>query len=131
MGNWRRIFHNGSIIRAVEHRADEHALGASAYTDANIPDIYLGFDWFVDDINKFHDGEGAIPWEAISVTNPEAAKEQRQIGVDGTITIAARQHAKNATRGAQGRLDELTDKLQNDTISDAELRELLKLERGL
>ena len=124
MGQWRRVIHNEAEIVSVEHRADEHKLGAAAYTNDNLPLEHVGLDWFVQDVAIFDDNEGVVPWDALSVTNDTVI-------VDVTIRDTKRQATKDRTRGAGGELDALEAKLADNTITDAEIRVLLRIERGL
>lgn len=131
MGQWRRVVHNGSQLISVEHRADEYELGAAAYTNDNLIPKHIGLSWFVQDIAVFDDAEGLIPWEALSVSNPSAPSDQRTVSIDVGISDSERQKIKDQTRGAGGMRDSLELKLRDNTITDAEIRDLLRLERGL
>lgn len=67
MGQWRRVFYNGSVLIAVEHRADESTLGTNAYTDANVPSRWSGVTWFISPVSAFWTGGVIRPWASLSV----------------------------------------------------------------
>jgi len=131
MGDWRRVIHNGNQIVSVEHRADEYQLGAAAYTNANLPSIHAGKDWFIQDVSVFDDAEGVVPWDALSISNPTDIPSRRAVLVDSSIRDSYSQRTKDDTKGAGGRLDTLHQKLRDSSISDSERDEMLRLERGL
>lgn len=131
---WVRVFHklDGEIV-ARDHRADEPVSGSDVYTDGNVPPTFSGLDWFVCDIQDFYEGEGEeeerkeVPWGTASVTNAGLSRGLRGVLVD-TAGVAAVRKAQD-TREA--RLAALQAKLVDGTATTADMRELMRLERGL
>ncbi len=116
-------------VLAIEHRFDEKTLGATAYTDANRLAPHEADPWFVTDVNNRFDPEGdKIPVEFSDVddTNPADLRINTNPG-----WAAEKADRRDRRRGAGGRRDVLLQKLADDTITDAEQRELMRLERGL
>jgi hypothetical protein len=127
-----RVYHklNGEVV-AREYRADEPDLGSGAYTDENVLPAHEGTDWLVCDVEEFLEGEGAkreeIPWGTAEITNPGLARGLRAILLD-TEAIA---QVKVEAKGKADRMGVLKDKLVDDTATIANMRELMRLERGL
>lgn len=118
-----RIYYRpDGTVRRREHRADE------TYTAANVHPDMAGLDWIVTDIANSYDANGEIPFEALRVTGPAGGEA---LGADSTEAARIRQQWHDRKVGTGGRRDELLGKLAADTITDAEQRELLRLERGL
>ncbi len=113
-----RVFHDGTKVVAIEHRVDE------TYTAENRHGNHQDYSALVVDAADLSDAEGPIPFEALI---PGGSG----VGVDTVKRDAVRQAQKDRTVGAGGRLDTLRQKLADDAITDAELRELLRLSRGL
>jgi hypothetical protein len=111
----RIYYHPDGSIRRTEHRRDE------IYTveNANLADC----DWIVVDNISLYDAEGIVPLGAIRI-------------VDDTVTIVAanaaaeRQRIRERETGTP-RLNALLAKLRGDAITTAEIRELMRLERGM
>jgi hypothetical protein len=123
-----RVFHKpDGAIQAREHRVDEAALGSAAYTNDNVPPVYVGLDWFVCDIRDFYDDEGEVPWETAIVTNAGLARGLRGVQQD-TGAIATHLAGEKAKADKMGVLQA---KLTADTATVGDIRELMRLERGL
>tara|TARA_Y100000310_G_scaffold117032_2_gene115716 strand:- start:1374 stop:1769 length:396 start_codon:yes stop_codon:yes gene_type:complete len=129
---WVRVYHklDGEVV-ARERRADEWRLGAGAYTDENVVPAHAGLDWLVCDIEDFYEGEGdareEVPWGTASITNAGLSRGQRAVQQDSGAIATAKADAK--TKG--DRKKALDAKLVADTATAAEMRELMRIERGL
>jgi len=117
-----RIWHRGETVVGIESRYDE------TYTEDNRPPDYLADTWIEADSRGLNDADGVIPMESLRVRTVDA---KLTLTVDAAQKDSIRQDAKDRTRGAGGRVDVLEQRLADDTITDAEQRELLRLERGL
>ena len=94
-------------------------------------------DWFLQDEDvEYPAGEAKVdanwmPLEVWSCPNPQAPRNQRVCAFDGVKLAAIREKRKNRAVGAGGRIDALRAKLVADTITEGEIREMLRLERNL
>ena len=79
------------------------------------------------DIEDFYDDEKEVPWGTATVTNPGLGRSQRGVLVDATAVAAV----KEAKDTKESRLAALKAKLADDTATTADMRELMRLERGL
>lgn len=127
MGNSRRVFHDGALVKGIEHRADEDVLGAASYTAANVPLPLQPYRWFTTAIAEFSDGVGLIPLDALSVGNAAGPPSLRIIAIDPVVRDQRRQEHKDATLGEGGRMDALHARLNAGTITLTEMAELLTL----
>jgi hypothetical protein len=119
-----RVYYRGARVIAVEHRVDE------GYTDDNRLPPHQADDWFTTDANNRRDPEGekiGVQWSTVDDTQPDGIL---RINTDPDWPTE-KQRRRDRHRGAGGRRDELLAKLQADTITRPEERELMRLERGL
>ena len=125
---WVRVVHElDGTIKTIEHRADEPEPGGAAYTEDNMAPTFKGMDWFVCDVQDFHDDDGLFPWGTASVSNPGLARGLRAVNPD--VALIATTRAEQKMRS--DRTKELRTKLVDDTASLPEMREMLRIERGL
>jgi hypothetical protein len=114
-----RVFYTGTKMSSREHRLDE------TYTDDNIPLSYKGLSCVVKDLTDFYDAKGEIPFEACSLT------ASKNVKIDTAKAATLRQAIVDRTKGMGGRRDTLDSKLKDDSATLSEIKELLRLERGL